>query len=131
MKNLDFTEQGLCRIKLDGLPQPEQIHALIESYVTEVELLPHTLRMIFLDISRLVHMQASTRKVFSELLVQASRHYSGKILLVIAGGPPMIRKYIEILCKALGFKQRIHSFADLADAARWIENWFGNQPSDS
>lgn len=40
MKRLDFNENGVCRIRLEGLPEPSEIEQLIEDYVTGVELLP-------------------------------------------------------------------------------------------
>ena len=123
MTDLTFTESGICRMQLEGLPQPSEIEELIESYVTKVELLPYPLKVILLDISQLVHMPVRTRQVFSDLLVEASRHYADKVEVVIAGGPPMIRKFTEILCKAIKFADKTHSFATLEEARSWIQIW--------
>jgi hypothetical protein len=118
---LDFTEDGVCRIVLKGLPQPEELEELVGEYVSKVELLPYRLKVVLLDISELIHMKAQVRQIFSELLLQASRHYAEKVHVVIAGGPPMIRKYTEILCKALKFRNRTHSFDSLQAAKKWLK----------
>jgi hypothetical protein len=117
---LSFNESGLCTIKLVGLPKPPEIEKLIESYVVNVELLPYSLKVILLDISDLVHLTAHSRKVFSGLLVEASRHYGNDVDLFIAGGPPMIRKYIEIFCKALRFGDKIKSIDSIDEAMSLI-----------
>jgi hypothetical protein len=114
-------------MQLEGLPQPSEIEKLIESYITKVELLPYPLRVILLDISELVHMPVRTRQVFSDLLVEASRHYADKVEVVIAGGPPMIRKFTEILCKAIKFAEKTHSFPTLEEARSWIQGWLAQR----
>lgn len=119
---LAFNDKGVCTIILEGLPQPTEIEGLIEEYVTRVELLPYPLKVILLDISRLAHMQALTRQVFSEFLIQASNHYGDKVQLLIAGGPYMIRKYTEIFCKALKFGDRFHSLEKLEQAQSWLKD---------
>jgi len=118
---LTFTENGICRIVLRGLPQTDELEELVGEYVSKVELLPYRLKVILLDISELIHMKAQVRQIFSDLLLQASRHYAEKVHVVIAGGPPMIRKYTEILCKALKFRNRTHSFDSLQAAKKWIK----------
>jgi hypothetical protein len=131
MKNLEFGEDGVCRIFLAGLPESSEIEELIEDYVTKVELLPYPLRIIFLDISELVHMQVRPRQVFSELLTQASRQYAGKIQIVIAGGPPMIQKFTEILCKAIGFADKTHAFTTLEEGETWAREQLKNGGVDT
>ncbi|MBD3285387.1 hypothetical protein GF359_03090 [candidate division WOR-3 bacterium] len=117
---LEFNNKGICHIHLRGLPKPAEIEKLIEDYVTEVELGPYPLKVILLDISELVHMQILSRRAFSEFLAQASNHYGDAVEVVIAAGPPMIRKYTEILCRALKFGQRTVSFDDIEAAEDWI-----------
>jgi hypothetical protein len=85
-ERLVFGKTGVCRIKLDGMPTPSDIETLIEDYVSKVELFPHSLKVILLDISGLVHMQALTRQVFSEFLREASRHYADNVQVAIAAG---------------------------------------------
>lgn len=119
-KRLTFSKDGICRICLEGLPKPFEIEALIEDYVANVEFFPYTLKVILLDISQLVHLAARSRQVFSELLVQASKHYGSEVQLVIAGGPPMIRKYTEIFCRALRFKKATLSFETLEQVISWL-----------
>lgn len=128
MNPLSFSQDGICRITLTGLPLPTQIEELIEEYVTKVELLPHPLRVIFLDISQLVHMQAKTRQVFSELMVEASKHYAGQVQLVIAGGPAMIRKFTELFCRAIGFVDKTHCFSTLDEGVAWITRYITSYP---
>ncbi len=118
---LVFDADGICIITLQGLPQPAEIERLIEDYVAGVELHPWRLKMILLDISRLQHMQARTRQVFSELLIQASHHYDDGVYLAVAGGPCMIRRYTEFFCKALKFGDRFHSFDTLEQAFVWLK----------
>lgn len=120
-EKLVFTNEGVCYIVLNGLPQPNEIESLIEDYVSVVELSPCELKVILLDISQMVHMQARSRMVFAELLAQASHHYGDKVEVVIAGGPFMIRKYTEILCRSLRFGDRTHSFDSLEQALAWVE----------
>jgi len=120
---LTFSHTGICRITLEGLPKPREIEGLVESYVREVELLPYPLKVIFLDISKLVHMQVNTRKIFSELLIEAGKHYAGQVKVVIAGGPSMIRKFTEIMCKASKFGDNIHCFATFDEAKDWTRDW--------
>lgn len=127
MNELTFSRVGVCRILLEGLPEPFDIEKLIESYVREVELLPYPLKVILLDISELVHLQVRSRQVFSGLLIEASRKYAGEIQFVIAGGPPMIRKFAEIMCKASKFGDRTHSFAILEEAKAWIKDFLTGQ----
>lgn len=118
---LVFGKNGVCRIKLDGMPAPSDIETLIEDYVSKVELLPHFLKVILLDISGLVHMPALTRQVFSEFLREASRHYADRVQVAIAAGPPMIRKYTEILCRALRFGDKTYCFETLEAAVAWLK----------
>jgi len=121
---LEFNKKGICHIYLRGLPRPAEIETLIEDYVSEVELGPYPLKVILLDISELTHMQALSRRAFSEFLAQASNHYGDAVQVVIAAGPPMIRKYTEILCRALKFGSRTSSFDRMADARNWIQERF-------
>lgn len=118
---LVFGKNGVCRVKLDGIPAPTDIETLIEDYVSKVELLPHYLKVILLDISGLVHMPALTRQVFSEFLREASHHYSDRVQVAIAAGPPMIRKYTEILCRALKFGDKTYCFETLQAAVAWLK----------
>jgi hypothetical protein len=120
-ERLVYTDDGVCYIVLDGLPHPKQVESLIEDYVSMVELSPCELKVILLDISEMTHMQARTRQVFAELLAQASHHYGDRVKVVIAGGPSMIRKYTEILCRSLRFGNRTHSFDTLDQALAWVE----------
>jgi len=129
LKRLIFYEHGICNIRLSGFPEPGEIEEIIEEYVTSVELLPYSLRVIFIDISGLVHMGARSRQVFSELLIQSSRHYGGNIELVIAGGSMNLRRFIHLFCKGIGFKERSHVFADLDEAQSWIETSSGQKRS--
>ncbi|MBN2379337.1 hypothetical protein JXM67_05990 [candidate division WOR-3 bacterium] len=131
MIELTFSRTGICKISLEGLPKPSEIEGLIESYVREVELLPYPLRVILLDISKLVHMQVRSRKTFAELLIEASRHYSENLVVVIAGGPPMIRKFTEIMCKASKFADNIYSFSSLNEAKDWARDWLSKEVSSS
>lgn len=124
---LAFNADGLCAIKLTGLPRPSEIEKLIESYVVNVELLPYSLKIILLNISELVHLNAPSRRVFSGLLVEASHHYGGEVELVIAAGPPMIRKYTEIFCRALKFGDKIQSFDSIDNAMSWINKRLGDE----
>ncbi|MBN2378387.1 hypothetical protein JXM67_01095 [candidate division WOR-3 bacterium] len=129
MKKLAFFENGICNICLEGLPEALEIENIIEEYVLNVELLPNPLKLIFIDISGLVHMGVRSRQVFSELLIQASRHYEGKIELIVAGGSLNLRRYIQLFCKGIGFRERSHIFATLEEAQTWIESRFGKEPS--
>ena len=122
MTELTFSRTGICRIALEGMPKPREIEGLIESYVREVELLPDPLKVIFLDISKLDHMQVKTRKFFSGLLIEAGRHYAGHVKVVIAGGPPMIRKFTEIMCKASKFGDNIYCFETSQEAKDWTRD---------
>lgn len=123
MKKLEFSADGICRIKLTEVPQPAEIEELIEDYVLSVELLPHKLRLIAVDISEMVHMIALSRRVFSEFLTQASKHYQGKVELVIAGGSLNLRRFLKLFCKSIGFRERSHIFAELSEATSWINHW--------
>ncbi len=120
MKNLSFSEDGVCTMHLEGVTQPREIENLIEEYVTGVEILPHHLRVILIDISELIHMGARSRQVFSELLIQASKHYSGRVELVIAGGSLNLRRFIQLFCKGIGLRERSHFFKHLKEAQAWI-----------
>jgi hypothetical protein len=128
MKNLSFCEDGLCTMHLEGVTQPREIENLIEEYVSGVELLPHHLRVILIDISELVHMGARSRQVFSELLIQASKHYGGKVELVIAGGSLNLRRFIELFCKGIGLRERSHFFEHLKEAQTWIAKRLSEDP---
>ncbi|MBD3284864.1 hypothetical protein GF359_00775 [candidate division WOR-3 bacterium] len=127
MKKLAFFDNGICVMKLKGLPEPGQIENLIEEYVMKVELLPQPLKLIVIDISQMIHMGVRSRQVFSELLIQASRHYGGKIELVIAGGSLNLQRYIQLFCKSIGFKDRSHVLADMEEANLWIDDWLKKQ----
>jgi len=120
MKNLSFSEDGVCTMHLEGVTQPREIENLIEEYVASVELLPYHLRVILIDISELIHMGARSRQVFSELLMQASKHYGGKVELVIACGSLNLRRFIQLFCKGIGFQERSHFFPTLKEAKDWI-----------
>lgn len=120
MKKLSFSEDGVCAIHLEGVPQPAEIENLIEEYVTGVEILPHHLRIILIDISELEHMGALSRQAFSELLMQASKHYGGRIELIIAGGSLNLRRFIQLFCKGIGFQERSHFLPALKEAQAWI-----------
>jgi len=120
-RSLVISKKGICLIHLEGLPKPFEIEAIIEDYVTKVELLPYPLQVIVLDISELVHLQAQSRKLFSELLVQASKRYGDEVQLIIAGGPPMIRKYTEIFCRALKFNKDTICFESTEQAKQWLK----------
>lgn len=121
--DLHFGEDGVCRISMKGVPRPANIEGLIESYITQVELLPNPLRVISIDISGLEHMIAQTRRVFSELLTQASSHYEGKVQMVVAGGSLDLRRFIELLFKGIGASSRSHVFADTKQAKSWIHKY--------
>jgi|GEM_PF-3367554 len=129
MKKLTFFENGICILKLEGLPVHDELENLIEEYVMNVELLPQPLKLIFVDISELVHMGIRSRQVFSELLIQASRHYGGKIELVISGGSLNLRRYIQLFCKSIGFKDRSHVFGKLDEANQWVDEWLNGKNS--
>ncbi|MCK4231578.1 hypothetical protein KAX06_02200 [candidate division WOR-3 bacterium] len=128
MKNLSFSEDGVCTMHLEGVTQPREIENLIEEYVTGVEILPHHLRVILIDISELVHMGARSRQVFSELLMQASKHYGGKVELVIACGSLNLRRFIQLFCKGIGFQERSHFFEHLKEAQAWISKRSAEDP---
>lgn len=128
MKRLDFNENGVCRIRLEGLPEPSEIEQLIEDYVTGVELLPYSLKIILFDISALTHMGARSRQVFSDLLIQASKHYGGNVQLIVGGGSLNLRRFIELFCKGIGFSEQSHFFQALDEAENWITNWLKNNP---
>lgn len=121
MKNLDFSTDGICRIRLAGVPQPAEIEELIENYVINVELLPYRMRLIYIDISELVHMNFPARQVFSEFLMQASKHYDDKVNLVIVGGTLNLRRFLALFCKSIGLGQRSHIFEEQEEANRWVE----------
>jgi hypothetical protein len=129
MKNLSFSEDGVCTMHLEGVTQPREIENLIEEYVSGVELLPHHLRLILIDISELVHMGARSRQVFSELLIQASKHYGGRVELVIAGGSLNLRRFIQLFCKGIGLRERSHFFENLKEAQAWITKRSAEGPS--
>ncbi|MEA3311568.1 MAG: hypothetical protein U9Q76_05055 [candidate division WOR-3 bacterium] len=129
MKNLSFSEDGVCTMHLEGVTQPREIEDLIEEYVTGVELLPHHLRVILIDISELVHMGVRSRQVFSELLIQASKHYGGRVELVIAGGSLNLRRFIQLFCKGIGFQERSRFFEHLKEAQAWIAKRSAEGPS--
>ena len=120
MKNLAFSEDGVCRMRFTDVPPPEEIERLIEDYVTNVELLPYHLRVILIDISELKHMGALSRQAFSELLTQASKHYGDKVELVIVGGSLNLRRFIQLFCKGIGLRERSHFFEHLKEAQDWI-----------
>lgn len=122
LTKLTFAEDGICRITLQGLPKSAEIEYLIDKYVSNVEFLPYPLRLIFIDISELVHMEARSRQVFSELLIQASKHYDEKVKLLIAGGSLNLRRYLELFCKSIGLKERSRILPTLAEAHQWIGN---------
>lgn len=123
MKHLSFSQDGVCRICLSGLPEPFEVEHVIEEYVSGVELLPHRLWIILIDISDLTHMGIRSRQVFSELITQASKHYGGKIELVIAGGTPNLQRFIELFCKGIGFRDQSQFFKNLQEAEDWIAQW--------
>jgi len=129
MKNLAFSQDGVCTMHLEGVTQPREIEDLIEEYVTSVELLPYHLRLILIDISELVHMGVRSRQVFSELLTQASKHYGGKVELVIAGGSLNLRRFIQLFCKGIGLRERSHFFEHLKEAQAWITKRSAEDPS--
>jgi hypothetical protein len=129
MKNLSFSEDGVCTMHLEGVTQPREIENLIEEYVSGVELLPHHLRLILIDISELIHMGARSRQVFSELLIQASKHYGGRVELVIAGGSLNLRRFIQLFCKGIGLRERSHFFEHLKEAQAWITKRSAEGPS--
>lgn len=129
MKKLTFFDNGICNILLEGLPQAEEIEEMIEEYVMNVELFPHPLKLIFIDISQLIHIGVRSRQVFSELLIQASNHYGGKIELVVAGGSLNLRRFIQLFCKGIGFRERSHIFTTLEEAKSWIDDWSEKNPS--
>lgn len=122
MKRLAFSQDGVCRIKLDGLPQQTEIEELIEEYVTKVELLPYRLRFILINISEMTHMGVRSRQVFSELLTQASKHYGGDVELLIAGGSLNLQRFIELFCKGIGFLEHSHFFKTTDEAESWLES---------
>lgn len=123
MKNLSFSDDGICRISFVGFPNPDEVVELVEEYVASVELLSKPLKLVFFDISRLVHMELRTRRIFSELLMQASKHYQGKVELVVAGGSLNLRRFIQLFCRGIGFADRSHIFPDLSEADYWVKNW--------
>lgn len=123
MKPLTFTREGLCYISLAGLPRPDEIEGIVEEYVSGVELLPYPLKLIFIDISKLVHMEIRCRRIFSELLTQASRHYNGQVEMVVAGGSLNLRRFIQLFCKGIGFNERSHFFEDIDEAEVWTQTW--------
>ncbi len=125
MKTLGFRADGVCMIDLSGVPPPEEIETLVEDYVTNVELLPYELRLIFIDISHLEHMTFVSRQMFSELLKQASKHYGGGVEFVIAGGSLNLRRFLALLCKSIGLAERSHIFEDLKGAGSWVQEWGG------
>jgi hypothetical protein len=120
VKQLSFTEDGVCTICLTGFPTPYEIEGMVEEYVSGVELLPYELKIMFIDISGLEHMKAHSRLVFSELLAQASLRYQNKVIVVVGGGSHNIRQYISLLCKSLGFADRCMIFEDIIQARSWI-----------
>ena len=120
MKKLEFSQDGVCRIELSGVPKRIEVEELVEQYVTTVEFMPYTLKMIFIDISDLVHMEARTRPVFSDFLSQASSHYGDRVDLVIAGGSINLRRYIKLFCKSIGMTERSHLFEGLEEAEAWV-----------
>ena len=126
-RSLAFSRNGICLIRLEGLPKPYEIEAIIEDYVAQVELLPYQLKVIILDISELVHLQAPSRKLFSELLVQASKRYGEKVQLLVAGGPTMIRKYTEIFCRALKFDKETICFETINEARQWLKGGYSDE----
>lgn len=113
-------------MRLEGLPEPKEIEDLIEEYVTQVELLPYSLKIIYFDISNLTHMGARARQVFSELLTQASMHYGGKVQLVVAGGSLNLRRFIELFCKGIGFVDHSHFFETLKEADDWVAEFLSS-----
>ncbi len=123
MKDLSFSKDGICRISFGGLPHPDEVVELVEEYVARVELLPYPLRVIFFDISRLIHMELRTRRIFSDFLIQASKHYEGKVELVVAGGSLNLRRFIQLFCRGIGFADRSHIFASLSEADFWLASW--------
>lgn len=126
MRRLTFSVEGVCRITLSGIPEPAEMEDLVEEYVANVEVKPHPMHLIFIDISKLVHMAARQRQIFSELITQASQHYGGHVELVIAGGSLNLRRFLELFCKSIGFRGCSHIFEDVAEAHSWIERWFEN-----
>lgn len=120
MKQLEFSQNGVCRIKLEGFPQPSEIEKLIEEYVIQVELLPYELRFMLIDISNMTHMGVRSRQVFSELLIQASKHYGGQVELLVAGGSLNLQRFIELFCKGIGFLERSHFFKSLKETEDWL-----------
>ena len=123
MKELKFSQNGVCRILFSGVPEPEEIEELIEDYVTQVEFLPHRLQIIYLDISGLKHLGARSRQVFSELITQASTRYKDQIKMVVAGGSLSLRRFIELFCKGIGFYERSVFFESNQDAEHWISKY--------
>lgn len=120
MKNLEFSSSGVCRITLDGLPDQTELEDVIEEYVTKVEILPYRLRAILIDISELIHMGIRSRRVFSELLTQASKHYGGQVEVVIGGGSINLVRFLKLFMKNIGFKEKSHFFEDIHEAEEWI-----------
>jgi hypothetical protein len=126
MKSLEFSTEGVCRIRLDGLPDHTELEELIEEYVTKVEILPYHLWVILIDISELVHMGIRSRQVFSELLIQASKHYGGQVEVVIGGGAINLVRFLKLFMKNIGFKEKSHFFEDIGEAESWIARQYAD-----